>query len=171
MDVESPSSVKFPSTEALNFGVFLMMLGDVDCRLLRTSWLSLWHMVGGEKIPPTRTVLLSLGYLTQTSQSHRLVPSRPVLITFPVVPGTHTLLRATSVMTSFVVGIMSALVVPPQVLTLSGIRGSIVVVIIRRVRLINIFCCKSMFLVSVTFLFFPSLVWVSTFVSLVGSTF
>ena len=58
-----------------------------------------------------------------------------------------------------------------EVATISSIRGSIVVVMIRRVWLLNNFCYKYPLLLSVNFLFFPSLVQVDTFGFLSGLPF
>ena len=171
MDVESPSLPKFPSTEASHFWVLLLTLGDVDFRLLRTYNLPLCPVVGGSPIPPIRIGPLSWGDLTATSQSPGVVPSLSILITCPGAWITHTLLRAASVMPSFVVGVASVWGVPPQVATLLSIRGSIFVAMIRTVRLLNSFCCKYLLLVYVTFLLFMSLVWVATFGSLAGLPF
>ena len=120
--------------------------------------LPLFPMVGGATIPPTRTIPLYWGELTETSHSCGLVTHLPNLLTRPGVQITCALMHAASVMTYFVVGVESAWGVPPQVATLSSIRGSIVVVMIGRVELINNFCYKYLLLVSVTFLLFPSLV-------------
>ena len=113
---------------------------------------------GGTKILTIKTGLLSRGGLTTTSLPHGVLMSLPVLLTSPGVQIIHALLSAASVMTPFAVGIMIAWEVPPQVATLSVIQGSIVVVMIGRVWLINNYFCESLFQVSVTFPFFPSLV-------------
>ena len=168
MAVEYLSLDTFLSTEASNVWLFLPILGGFYCRFLIMSWLPLFPVVGGTNIHSIRTGLLSRGGLTKTSPLCGVVPSLPVLFTCPVVWIMCALLRTPSVMNLFVVGVMSAWGVPTN---LSGIRGSIFVVMIRRVRLLNNFCCKFLLLVSVTFPFFPSLVWVSTFGSLSGSHF
>ena len=83
----------------------------------------------------------------------------------------RVLLRAASLMTSVVWGVARLSGDSPEVSTIPSILGSIIVVIIGRVPLLNIFCCKSTLIVSVNFLFFPSRVWVATFGSLAGSPF
>ena len=68
-------------------------------------------------------------------QSCGVVPSLAVLLTcLHGVRRTRALLRATSVMTSFVVGLVITLEVSPPVATLSIIQGSIDVVMIGRFR-------------------------------------
>ena len=81
MDVESLSLANFPSMEASNFWVFLLTLGDMYCRLLRTSKLPLCRLVGGTPIPSIRTGELALRGLTATSQSPGVEPSLPVRLT------------------------------------------------------------------------------------------
>ena len=114
--------------------------------------------LGGQQYLQSETYRYSRGDLTTTSPSRDMVPSLTVLLTCPRIRRMRTLLRTASVMTPFVVGDVSALGVHPQVTTISGIRGSIGMVMIERVRLLNNFCCKFPFLVFVTFIFFPSLV-------------
>ena len=70
----------------------------------------------------------------------------------------RALLCAMSVMTTFEVDIGRALGVPPQGTIPSAIRLAIAVVIIGRVWLLNNFCGGFPLVVSVTFLFFTSLV-------------
>ena len=65
MDLESPEFDKFPSTEALNYWVFLLTLGFVDCHSLRTSNLQLCSLVGGKPTSPIRTGELPGGTLRQ----------------------------------------------------------------------------------------------------------
>ena len=139
--------------EVLNIWVSLTSTEPVDPCGFTISWIPI---IVRDTVPPIGTgpfpipeMLLSCG----------VVPSVPVLLTCSRgVWRTRTLLHAAYVMTGFVVGVILALGVPPQVATSYGIRGSISVVMIGRVRLINDFCCKFPLLVSITFLFFPSLV-------------
>ena len=126
-------------------------------------------MVGGTPIPPIRTGPLYRGGLAAMLQSRGVVLYLPVLITCPGVRTACVLLRSASGTNSVVWGVTSLIINAPEVATLSPIRGSIVVVMIRRVRFLNFF--KSPLLVSITFIFFLSLVWVSTFGLLAGSPF
>ena len=89
-----------------------------------------------------------------------MVQSLPVRLTSPGVWKTRVLLRVASVMITFKLGVWRTCVVPLQATTPSGIRWSIGVVMIRMVWLINNFCGEFPLVVSVsvTFLFFPSLV-------------
>ena len=103
---------------------------------------------------------VSLGgpYSNFASASGSTVPAHPAYM--------HRSLKnshAASVTTFNIRGILILCGDAPQVVTLSSIRGSIVVVMIGRVRLLHNFCCKSPCLVSVTFPFFPSLVSFESF--------
>ena len=144
------------------------MLGDVYCRFLVMSCLPLLPVIGGTTMPPIRTGPLSRGGLTTTSTSRVVVPFLHVLFTCPGVCIMRALMRTASLITLFVVGVMISWGVPEN---LSVIRGSFIVVVIGRVRLLNNLCCKFPFLVSLTFLFFPSLVWLAAFGLLAGSPF
>ena len=128
-----------------------MTLGYVYCRFLIMSWIPLFPMVGGTMIPTIRTGSLSWGYLTTTSPPSDMLPYLTVLLTCQGFRRIRVLLRAVPMITPFLLGVGSALGVSPQVATLSGIRGSIVVVVLGRVRLINNLYCKFLLLVSVTF--------------------
>ena len=102
MDVEYPSSAKFPSTEVSNFWLFLLTLGYVDFRVLRTSNLPLCPLVGGKLIPPIITGELPQEGLTEISYSPGVVLSLTVRITWPGVQIARALLYAASLMTSVV---------------------------------------------------------------------
>ena len=79
------------------------------------------------------------GYFIEILQSPGVVPSLLVWITCLVVRLTHAMLRVASMTNSFIVGVAIVWVLPPQVEILSPILGSIIVVTIRRVRLLNNF--------------------------------
>ena len=166
MVIESPPSAKFPSTEVSNFWVSPISTEPVDPCLLIISKLPMIPQAGGMVVPTIITVPLSCGELITTSLLHGVVTSLPVLLTLPRVQRMYALLHTAYVMTPFVVGVVSAWGLSPRVSTLSGIRWSIVVGMIGRVRLINNFCCKIPLPVLATFLFFPSLVRVDTLWSL-----
>ena len=74
-------------------------------------------------------------------------------------------------MTSVVLSVVSLIVDSPEVATMLSIWGSIDMVMIGRIRLLNKFCCISPLLVAINFIFFLSLVWVATFGLLAGSPF
>ena len=142
MVLESTSLEKIPSMEVSNFLVYPISTEPVDPYLLRIPKLPMSSQAGDTVVPSIRTGEFIRGELKETVQSPGVVLSLHVLLTWTGVQRTRTLLRAVSVMNSFVVGIASAWGVPPQVATLSGIWGSIVVVMIKRFRLINNFCWK-----------------------------
>ena len=116
-------------------------------------------------MPPIRNGELYRGDLTSCGVFPGVVLSLIIRLTYLGVQITHVLLHTAFVMTSFGKGIAIVCGVPPQVTTLSSIRRSIVIVIIKRVWLLNNSCYKSPLLVSVTILFFSfrSLVWVAIF--------
>ena len=107
MDTESRSLGDFLSTEVSNFGVFLILSGEVDCRLLPTCKLPLIPQAGYMVVYPIRTGELARGGITAIQVLHGVLPSLTVWLTFLGVQLTHALLRAASVITSFVVGVAS----------------------------------------------------------------
>ena len=142
----------------------------VDCYFVKTCKIPLCSSVGDTLIPPIITVELCRGDLKSMSQSPGVVTYLTVRLTCVGFRLNRALLCAAYVMTYFVVGIASVWGVPPKVVILSSIWGSIVVVTIGRVRLLNTLCCKIPLLFSVTF-YFPSLLWVTVFRLLAGSPF
>ena len=152
MGVESPSLSKFPLMEVLNIWVFSTYIEPVIPCGMRIYWLPI--LVGDTEVPPIRTGKFSKEYLTEILQWFGVLPSLPVLLTWPGIRRDRALLRAASVMTSLVWGVARLIVDAPEVATLLSIWGSIDLVMIGRVRLINNFCCKFLLIVSVTLIFF-----------------
>ena len=164
MGVESPFLTKFPSMEVSNILVSPTSTEPVDPCGLTISWIIV--LVGKAVVPP---IINGPFPGSEIFPSHRVLIYLPVLLTCP-----HgfrrmcVLLHDASVMTGLVLGTVRTWRVPPQVANMSGIWGLIGMVMIGRLRLINNFCWKFPLLVSVTSLFFLSLVWVSTFGLLSG---
>ena len=171
MNLKSPSLAKFISTVVLNFWLSLIFSETVDCHLLRTYKFPLCPLDRVTLIHPIKTGNLSQGDLAEMYQLPGVATSLTVRLTCLGFWRTRALLRTASVMTFVVWGLARLCGYDPQVTTLLSIQGSILVVIIGRVWLLNNFCYKSPLLVSVTFLFFLSLVWVAIFGLLAGSTF
>ena len=153
------------------FWVAPILSGEVDRHLLRTCKIPLCQLDRDMLITSIGTGELCRKELAAMLQLTGVVPPPPVRITCLGVWLNRTLLHVASTMNSSVVGVTSVQGVPPQVAILSSIFGFIVMLKIGRVWLLNNFCFKSPLLASVTFLFFLSLVWVTVFRSLAGSSF
>ena len=102
MDVESISSCNFPSTTASNFWDFRTKHGEVDFRLLPTSWFKLRPQ--GREVPKItiRTVEDNSTALTALRMSPGVLSLTPVLITYRGVLLIHAPSEAVSTTTSFV---------------------------------------------------------------------
>ena len=123
------------------------------------SWLPI--LVGETEIPPQiRTGEFCLGEIMEVFPSLGVVTSITVRIKSLGVREMHAPLRATSVTITFEVGVWPTCVVPLPTATPSETSGLIGGMMTGMVRLINNFCADFLLVVSVsvTFLFFPSLV-------------
>ena len=156
MGVELLLLKKCLSTEVSSFQVSLIFSETVDFCSLKTCNIPLCHLVGGTPIPPIKTGKLAWGYLTAMFHSPGVLLSLYIHITCLGVQITRALLRAASVMTSIVKGIKISCGDAQQVANLLSIQGSIIMVIIGKVGIFDHFCFKSLLLVSVHFLFFPT---------------
>ena len=107
MDVKSRSLGNFPSTTASNFWDFPTKPGQVDCRLLPTSWIKLSPQGGKFPTIPIRTGEDDSKTITSLQMSPRMLPLNPVLITCYGVLLIHAPPDAASTTTSFAVGVNS----------------------------------------------------------------
>ena len=141
----------------------LSFIKDLQAPTITTGW--------GHSNTSNQKCGVSPEELTEMSLLPGVLLTLPLGFTGLLVRRPLALLHAMSVMTFVVWGITTLWVYNPQVATLSSIRGWIVAGMIGRFRLINNVCCKSPLLVSATFILFPSLMWVTVFRSLAGSSF
>ena len=104
MGVDPPFLAKFTLLEVLNIWVFLTSTEPVDPFGLTISWLPV--LVGETVVPPPIiTGEFILGDLVEGLQPCGVVPSLPILLTSPGARKMRALLRASSVMITFKLGI------------------------------------------------------------------
>ena len=134
-----PFLVKSPLMEVLNIWEFLSSTRPVGPFGVPISWLPIFivEMV----VPvPIRTGKFNLGDLMEVFLSCDMVLSLTVRLAPPGVHKTRSLLRAASTMITFEVGVWRACGFALPAAIPFGICGSIGMVMIGRVRLINNFC-------------------------------
>ena len=168
MEAESISLGNFPSTTASNFWVFLPKPGDVDCHFFETCRLPLRPQSWEVATIPIRNREGAYSTLKLLPTSPGMFPWTPFLLTRQWVLLTHVPPHSASAATYFVLGIKSFCGAATIGTTLGSILGFIFRATTGRVRLLNYFCSKSPFLVSVTFSLLL-LVWVNFFRSCLGS--
>ena len=139
MDVESGLLENFLSTVASSFRHCLTKSGEVDLRILPTSWLKLIPQVEAVPIIPIRsgedvsTIPMTLPL------SPVVLLSTPFLLTHHRFMDIHVMTNAVSAMISFVAGVRSVYVVNVIV----AIPGFVGIVKTGMVRKLNNFCSKS----------------------------
>ena len=170
MDVESPSLAKLPSTEASKFWIFLLTLGNVDCRLLRTSNLPLcphgwgdtntsnqnWPVIPGG---PCSNVAIAWGSTVPTCPDY--MPRSPYSLCIAALSVWDEFRRLRRHELDNKRSRSRNPIANPRFNRCGDDREGPV----------PQFFFKSPLLVSTTFIFFLSLVWVSTFGLLAGSPF
>ena len=137
MDAESRPSGNFLSMEVSNFWVYPILSEIVDYFLLKTCKLSLFPHAGDTIISPIITGYLAWGgpyIMWSVSWGTTFLH---IQLSCLGVQRICALRHIVSVITSFVVGIMTVWWVPPQVAILLSILGSIFVLMIRTVRFLK----------------------------------
>ena len=138
-----------------------------QCPVFRNSWF--FQGVGLSFIPKLQATTETTGWLhSGTSNQNWGFIQGGVWIACLGVRLTRALMHAAFGMTSFATCVVSVWRSPQQVVIISSIWRFIAVVTTGRVCLHNNLCCQYLLLVSVTFIFFTSLVWVTVFRSLQG---
>ena len=149
MDAASRSLGKFPSTIASNFWVLPPKPGDVDFRFFATYRLPLRPQCGKVATIPIRNGEVECSNLTALKTLAKVLPLTPVLITRRGFLLTHALPHTVSTTTSFISGVKTVCGATTTGAILWSILEFFFGTTTGRVRLINMFCSKLPFLVSI----------------------